>query len=148
MKDKTFEKYKASKFGDRLARESARERYKRLNKEKRKESAVQGQDLVDIKIRQAMQDGAFDGLPGKGKPLDLDKYYEVPEHLRLAYSFFKNSGFVPEEVRLKKEMAMLKEKIKACKSEHKRLELQKKMNELSQQYNHHMEYNKGLKKSF
>ena len=44
----------------------------------------------------------------------------MPEHLRTAYLILKNSGYVPEEVRLKKEMEILKEKIKACRSTEKK----------------------------
>jgi DnaJ family protein C protein 28 len=48
---------------------------------------------IDEIIRDAMQRGEFDNLPGKGKPLNLDKNpYEDPEW-GLAYNLIKSSGF-------------------------------------------------------
>jgi hypothetical protein len=41
-----------------------------------------------------MADGKFDNLKGRGKPLDLKRYSEIPEHLRPAYHILKNAGFV------------------------------------------------------
>lgn len=45
-------------------------------------------------IEKAMEAGAFDNLPGKGKPLDLsgDDNPFVPEDLRLAYRILGNAG--------------------------------------------------------
>ena len=63
------------------------------------------EDLVERRIRGAMDDGAFDDLPGNGRPLDLDDDRLVPAEMRLAYRVLKNSGFLPEEVALRKEIA-------------------------------------------
>jgi hypothetical protein len=60
----------------------------------------------------------------------------------------KNSGFVPEEVRLEKEMEELKEKIKCCLLEDEKKKLMGRLAEVSRQYNFCMEYNKGFKKTF
>ena len=42
--------------------------------------------LIEEIIREAMEKGEFDNLPGKGKPLDLDAYFATPEDVRLGYS--------------------------------------------------------------
>ena len=102
---------------------------------------------VDEVIAQAIKKGDFDDLPGKGKPLDLSKYFAMPEHLRMAYQMLKNSGFLPEEVRLKKEMESLKEKIQKCESKGEKDALNKQLVEVSQQYNFYMEYNMKFKKA-
>jgi DnaJ family protein C protein 28 len=48
---------------------------------------------LDEQIRQAMQDGAFDDLPGKGKPLDLrENPFEDPEW-RMAFRMLRSGGF-------------------------------------------------------
>ena len=48
---------------------------------------------VDEIILRAMEEGKFDELPGKGKPLNLDEIpYEDPGW-RLAYHILKTSGF-------------------------------------------------------
>ena len=39
--------------------------------------------LVEEKIREAMAEGEFDNLPGKGKPINLDAYFATPEDLRI-----------------------------------------------------------------
>ena len=89
-----------------------------------------------------MAEGEFDNLPGKGKPLDLKKYSETPEHLRMAYHILKNAGYAPEEVRLKKEMELIKEKMKLCKSKAEKDKLKKELADISQQFNFYMEYNR------
>jgi DnaJ family protein C protein 28 len=48
---------------------------------------------IDEQIRQAMQRGDFDDLPGKGKPLDLSENpYEDPGW-RMAYRMLKENGY-------------------------------------------------------
>lgn len=48
---------------------------------------------IEEHIRRAMQEGQFDNLPGKGKPLHLDDNpFEDPEW-HLAYHVLRNSGF-------------------------------------------------------
>ena len=147
MKKKFLEKNKKAEPPEYLSKESARARYENMKNEQEKEAIGQRADLVEIKIKKAMAEGQFDNLPGKGKPLDLSKYFEWPEHLRIAYQMLKNSGFLPEEVRLKKEMGILKEKIAHCESETEKQKLKKQLTETSQQYNFYMEYNLQFKKT-
>jgi len=48
---------------------------------------------IEEQIRKAMEDGQFDDLPGKGKPLKLDEnLFEDPEW-RLANKVMKDGGF-------------------------------------------------------
>ena len=63
--------------------------------------------LAERKIAEAVSRGELDGLPGEGKPLDLDGDALVPEELRLAHRILKNAGFVPPEVRTLNEIAEL-----------------------------------------
>jgi hypothetical protein len=70
---------------------------------------VLGLDLVaEEKIREAIRAGAFDDLPGAGKPLALDDDRMIPEDLRMAYRILKNAGFVPPEVEARKEATGLR----------------------------------------
>jgi DnaJ family protein C protein 28 len=48
---------------------------------------------IDEIIRRAMQDGKFDDLPGKGKPLQLDQDAHEDPEWRAAYHILKTSGF-------------------------------------------------------
>jgi hypothetical protein len=63
--------------------------------------------LVEQKLLEAVSRGDFDGLPGAGRPLDLDDDPLIPEELRLAYRTLKNAGIVPPEVQTLNEIAAL-----------------------------------------
>jgi hypothetical protein len=59
--------------------------------------------IVEAMIKEAMERGEFDNLPGKGKPIDLTEYFETPEEIRLANSLLKNAGLTSREVDLLKD---------------------------------------------
>jgi hypothetical protein len=65
--------------------------------------------FVKDQIDKAIAEGEFDNLAGQGKPLDLEWYFQLPEHLRLTYSVLKNHNAVPEEVELLRELERLRE---------------------------------------
>jgi DnaJ family protein C protein 28 len=48
---------------------------------------------VDAIIRKAMEEGAFDDLRGKGKPLNLNENPFLEPEWRLAFSMLQNEGF-------------------------------------------------------
>ena len=145
MTDKKHHKRKRNHPGKAFTREMARAQYEHLQDDKFKAPDDEFEDPVEIKIRQAMSEGVFDNLKGKGKPLNLDKYQKIPEHLRTAYHVIRNAGYIPEEVRLKKEMEILKTEIKQCHSCTDKDRLMKELADISQQYHFYMEYNKQLK---
>ncbi|MBJ6724422.1 DnaJ family domain-containing protein [Geomesophilobacter sediminis] len=64
--------------------------------------------IAERKIKEAMENGAFDNLPGRGKPLVQEDLSAVPEELRMAYKIMKNAGCVPPEVELGNEVASLR----------------------------------------
>lgn len=86
---------------------------------------------IEEKIREAMERGEFDNLPGKGKPLDLDAYFNTPEDLRMAFAILKSNDFVPEEVEIMKEIDDLKSKISSAPDDAERERLKKRLNERS-----------------
>jgi len=60
--------------------------------------------LADQKIREAMEQGEFRGLPGEGKPLDLaSNPFEDPA-LRLAHLVLKANGYAPAWIEERKEL--------------------------------------------
>jgi hypothetical protein len=63
--------------------------------------------LAEARIEEAMRDGAFDALPGAGRPLALDDDALVPEELRGAYRILRNAGFVPPEIDARRERGHL-----------------------------------------
>lgn len=56
------------------------------------------QRLAEQRIQEAMEEGAFEDLPGKGRPLALEDDSMVPDELRTAYRLLKNSGHLPPEL--------------------------------------------------
>ena len=60
--------------------------------------------IAEKRIKEAMQQGQFDNLPGKGKPLVFEDDSMIPEDLRMAYKILKNAGFIPPELQTEKEI--------------------------------------------
>jgi hypothetical protein len=51
--------------------------------------------IAERKIREAMEEGAFDHLQGAGQPLDLTDNPFEDASLRMAHRLLKNNGFAP-----------------------------------------------------
>ncbi|HYP26335.1 MAG TPA: DUF1992 domain-containing protein [Blastocatellia bacterium] len=83
--------------------------------------------LIDEKIKEAMARGEFDNLPGKGKPIDLEDYFSTPEEIRVGHSILKNSGFVPEEVQLLRDIESLRESFDRSRDEGEKGRLKKQI---------------------
>lgn len=91
--------------------------------------------IAEDKIESAMKDGQFDNLYYKGKPIDLDRYFQLPPHLRMTYELLKNSGFLPPEISLKKNIEELKEELHNCQNRNDRLILSRLINEKTTELN-------------
>lgn len=66
--------------------------------------------LAERRIEDAMREGKFDNLPGAGKPIDLEPM-PADENARLtwwALRILRQNDFVPDEVRLRKRIELLK----------------------------------------
>ncbi len=62
------------------------------------------ESLIDQKIREAIEQGEFDDLPGKGEPIDLSENpFEDPE-LRMAHRMLRNAGFAPSWIEESKDI--------------------------------------------
>jgi hypothetical protein len=83
--------------------------------------------IVEAIIKDAMERGEFDNLPGRGKPIDLTEYFETPEEVRLAHSILKNAGMTSREVELLKEIAELKQVHAALLDEKKKQDIEKQI---------------------
>src|SRR5690348_12439656 len=69
--------------------------------------------IAERKIREAMEEGAFDHLEGAGKPLDLSENpFEDPSD-RLANRLLKNNGFAPDWIEEAKEIAAESRRLRA-----------------------------------
>lgn len=91
--------------------------------------------IVEAIIKDAMERGEFDNLPGKGKPIDLTEYFETPEEVRLAHSVLKNAGMTSREVDLLREIAELKQAQEAVLAEQKKQEIAKRVRERQIEFN-------------
>ncbi|MDC3418167.1 DnaJ family domain-containing protein [Aquibacillus salsiterrae] len=90
--------------------------------------------MAEEKIKQAIKDGQLDNLPGKGKPLKLENLDHVPEELRASYHMMKNTGYLPEEVKVNKELVTLRKLLKAAKNDSEKADINKRITEKEIQY--------------
>jgi len=90
--------------------------------------------LAERRILEAQQQGAFDDLPGKGKPLIFEDLTGVPEELRMGYKILKNAGFIPPELQLQQEIISLRELLERCSDEEERKLLKKRLSEKQLHY--------------
>lgn len=81
------------------------------------------EDMIDARIRAAQSDGAFDDLPGQGKPLPAEA---DPENA-LINRLMKENGAVPEFVSLSREMARLRAELAETGERMRRKEILKEM---------------------
>lgn len=86
--------------------------------------------IAEQRIREAMENGAFDNLEGKGKPLVFEDDSFVPPDLRMAYKILKNSGFLPPELEVEKEIKKAEDLLAAMSDERQRYMQAKKLNVL------------------
>lgn len=95
--------------------------------------------IAEQKIREAMQKGEFENLPGKGRPLEFDNLSGVPEDCRAAYLILKNNGLLTPEMELKKEIISLQKLLKCCYDGEERKKLNGRLNEKMLRFNIMME---------
>ncbi len=98
--------------------------------------------IVEAIIKDAMERGDFDNLPGKGKPIDLSEYFETPEEIRLAHSLLKNAGMTSREVDLLKEIARLRQVRQAVHEERKKADLENQIRQKQMEFRLMMERQK------
>ena len=91
--------------------------------------------IAEERLAEASRNGELDDLPGAGKPLDLDDDVLVPVELRTAYRLLKNAGFVPEEVRLRREIQDVEELLARVDSGEERDAAWRRLNHLVSRLN-------------
>jgi hypothetical protein len=83
------------------------------------------QRIAEQRILEAQRNGAFDDLPGRGKPLELEDLSWVPEELRIGYHILKNAHVLPPEAELLKDVHTLEDLLKHVEDEGERRALTK-----------------------
>lgn len=62
------------------------------------------ESLAEKRLREAIENGEFDNLPGKGEPIDLkENPFEDPE-LRVVHRLLRNAGFAPAWIEERKDI--------------------------------------------
>ena len=62
------------------------------------------ESMVEKKLREAIENGEFDNLPGKGEPVDLrENPFEDPD-LRVVHRLLRNAGFAPAWIEERKDI--------------------------------------------
>jgi hypothetical protein len=75
--------------------------------------------VAERRIEEAMREGKFDNLPGRGLPCDPEPA-PADENARMLWwglRLMKNGGFTPEEVRWRKRIDLLKDELARTVSE-------------------------------
>ncbi len=77
--------------------------------EKREQRLRLLEDHIGRSLTESERSGELRTAPSYGKPLNLgDGYDETPAELRMAYKMLKDSGFVPPEIELMREIKALR----------------------------------------
>ncbi|MEO7255798.1 MAG: DUF1992 domain-containing protein [Casimicrobium sp.] len=75
------------------------------------------EDEIGRHLTESLASGELSQAASYGKPIDLgDGYRETPEELRMGFKILKDAGFVPPEVELMKEIALLRAEL--ARAEH------------------------------
>jgi len=91
--------------------------------------------IAEKKIREAMDNGEFDDLPGKGKPLRLEDDRHLPQDIRLAHKILKNADCLPPELELRKEIFTIEELLDGISDTKEKYKQIKKLNYLIMKLN-------------
>lgn len=84
--------------------------------------------IAEQRIKEAIENGEFDNLPGRGEPLNFEDDSRVPEDLRLAYKILKNADCLPPELELKKEIRQMEDMLESIPDEREKYLQIKKIN--------------------
>jgi len=84
--------------------------------------------IVEQRIKESLEKGEFDNLPGKGEPLVIEDDSHIPEDLRIAYKILKNADCLPPEVQDRKEIMQMEDMLASVPDDLERYKLIKKIN--------------------
>ena len=93
--------------------------------------------LADRRIEEAMREGKFDNLPGRGQPLELEPM-PAEENARMTWwclRILKHNDFTPEEVRYRKAIEHLRTALERALDEAQLCRLVGQINDLVRKVN-------------
>lgn len=91
--------------------------------------------IAEERIREAIERGEFDDLPGKGQPLNLEDDSHLPPDLRMAYKILKNADCLPPELELRKEIRTTEALLAGIQDTQEKYKQMKKLNYLIMKLN-------------
>jgi len=91
--------------------------------------------IAEERIREAIEHGEFDDLPGRGKPLKLEDDSHLPADLRLAYKILKNANCLPPELELRREIRTTEQLLSGIQDTQEKYKQMKKLNYLVMKLN-------------
>lgn len=91
--------------------------------------------IAEKKIRESLERGELDDLPGRGRPLKLEDDSRVPEDLRMSYKILKNADYLPPELAEEKEIATARDLLAATTDEREKYKAIQKINFLIMKLN-------------
>jgi hypothetical protein len=86
--------------------------------------------IAERRIAEAIENGTLKTDGWKNRPLPLEDDSFVPDDLKMAYKVLKNSGYVPPEIELRKELQKLEDLIISTEDSHQRIKQMKKLDVL------------------
>ena len=84
--------------------------------------------IAERRILEAIENGEFENLEGQGKPIIFEDETWIPEDLRMAYRFLKNSNCIPPELEMRNEIINMNTLMNTIDDDKERL---KKIRELN-----------------
>ncbi len=93
------------------AKDSEVEKARETSQDPKKGLPRDWESVIEKQIREAMERGEFESLPGRGKPLDLSADPNVPPEWDLAFKMLKDAGFAPEWIEEDKQIRAGRERV-------------------------------------
>jgi hypothetical protein len=84
--------------------------------------------IAERRIMEAIANGEFDDLEGKGKPIIFEDEAWIPEDLKMAYRFLKNAGCIPPELQMRNEVVNLCSLLRTIDDDKERLKRIRELN--------------------
>ena len=76
--------------------------------------------LIEAQIRAARERGAFDDLPGRGKPLELEDLSHLSPEQRMEALLLRTCGELSPEGALLRQISELRRQLETCESPERR----------------------------
>jgi len=91
--------------------------------------------IAENRILEAIQEGVFNNLVGKGRPLKLEDDSQIPAELRMPYKILKMADCLPPELQLQKEILTLQDMMANMPDEKEKLNQMRRLNFLTMKLN-------------